>query len=68
MGNPILENLNKNSAQNEQGLPTSMSDPRMKDTINYVNQHGGNPKQAFYNLCKEKMLNPAVILNQFLRR
>ncbi len=35
----------------------------MKDAIDYVNSHGGDPKQAFMQLCKEKMVNPMTILN-----
>lgn len=69
MANPILDMLqSNNSSASQNGLPTSMSDPKMRDAINYVNNHGGNPKQAFYALCKEKMLNPATIINNLMGR
>ena len=63
--NPILNMLGgsvPSQPQNQQGLPTSIDDPRMKQAVDYVNSHGGNPKQAFYQLCKEKMMNPEAIL------
>lgn len=47
-------------------LPTSLDDPRMTSVKDYVNSHGGDPRAAFYNLCKEKMLNPAEIINRFI--
>lgn len=53
-------------SQQPQGLPTSLDDPRMKSTIDYVNSHGGNAREAFYRLCQEKMLNPAEIINKFI--
>lgn len=57
---PMTQNPQNNS------LPTSLNDPRMNNVKDYVNSHGGNPKTAFYNLCKEKMLNPAEIINRFI--
>lgn len=63
MTNPILNMLN-NSGSNS--LPTSMNDPRMSNAINYVNSHGGNPQQAFYQLCNERGLNPMNIINQVM--
>ena len=65
MANPILDMLKGSMSQrpqNQQGFPTSLDDPRMKQAVDYVNNHGGNPKQAFYQLCKEKMMNPEAIL------
>ena len=37
--------------------------PAMKQTIEYVNANGGNPKDAFYKLAKERGINPDSILN-----
>lgn len=72
MTNPILSMLNGansiRSAQQNNGFPTSIDDPRMDEAKKYVQEHGGNPKQAFYQLCKEKMLNPAAIINMFMGR
>lgn len=69
-----LDNYTSQSAQvnqqqptsQSQGLPTSMDDPRMNNAKEYVASHGGNPKAAFYQLCKEKMLNPAEIINKLM--
>lgn len=64
MTNPIMNLLgNQNVQQSKEGLPTSLDDPRMDSVKQYVNEHGGNPKQVFYQLCKQKMLNPANIIN-----
>ena len=39
------------------------SNPGMKQAIDYVNANGGNPKDAFYKLAKEKGIDPDSILN-----
>lgn len=39
------------------------SNPNMKKAIDYVNENGGNPKDAFYKLAKERGINPDQILN-----
>lgn len=39
------------------------SNPNMKQVIDYVNANGGNPKDAFYKLAKEKGVDPDSILN-----
>jgi hypothetical protein len=31
--------------------------------MNYINQNGGDPKQAFYAMAREKGVNPDEILN-----
>lgn len=54
---------NAQRTQND-ALPTSLDDPRMQQAKNYVAQHGGNAKEAFYALCRERMFNPAVIINR----
>lgn len=40
-----------------------MQNPQMKQVMDYVNQNGGNAKDAFYKLAKEKGVNPEDILN-----
>lgn len=60
--NPILQQINGNN----QGLPTSMDDPRMQNAKDYVAQHGGDPKKAFYALCNERGLNPIGIINKII--
>lgn len=57
MGNPILEQLDRRNQQS----PNS-SNPRLQQVQNYVNQHGGDPKTAFYNACQERGVNPNDIL------
>ena len=39
------------------------TNPAMKQAIEYVNANGGNPKDAFYKLAKERGVNPEEILN-----
>ena len=39
------------------------NNPNMKQVIDYVNANGGNPKDAFYKLAKERGIDPEVILN-----
>lgn len=69
--NKMLDFLNKqniNSSNNDNHLPTSLDDPRMDKVKSYAANHGGNPKAAFYQLCREKMLNPTEVLNKFFGR
>ena len=71
--NPILRQLGNEQQinsqnQNNNSLPTSLNDPRLDAAKNYVAQHGGNPQQAFYQLCNEKGLNPAGIINMVFGR
>lgn len=76
MVNPILEQIKNQNSQNgrnaNQGsgpLPTSMDDPRMGQVKDYVAKHGGDPKTAFFMLCKEKgITNPANLINRMLGR
>lgn len=35
--------------------------PQMKQALDYVNSHGGNPKEACYGLLKEEGIDPAQI-------
>lgn len=39
------------------------NNPNMKQAIDYVNANGGNPKDAFYKLAKERGIDPEAILN-----
>lgn len=67
MGNSLLGMLKgATNSQQQSGLPTSIDDPRLDSAKQYVAQHGGNAKQAFLQLCKERMLNPAEIINRVL--
>jgi hypothetical protein len=55
--NPLLQ---------ENPITTRMvqNNPALKQAIDYVNQNGGNPKEAFYKLAKERGVDPQTILNQ----
>jgi len=70
MGNLISDMLDKSQPQQQSnnGLPTSLDDPRMQQAKEYVQNHGGNPQAAFYQLCKEKMVNPLEFINRLLGR
>jgi hypothetical protein len=40
-----------------------MQNPRLQEAINLVMQNGGNAEQVFYQLAKQKGVNPQQILN-----
>ena len=40
-----------------------MQNPRLQEAINLVKQNGGNAEQVFYQLAKQKGVNPQQILN-----
>lgn len=77
--NPMLQMLNTNSnvsnvknmmnllrsSNNPQALLNNMlaTNPQMKQVMDYVNQNGGNPQQAFYKMAQEKGVDPNAILN-----
>lgn len=52
-------------ARNPQMMLQTMvrSNPAMKQAIDYINQNGGDPEQAFYRLADEKGVDPQEILN-----
>lgn len=78
MSNPMLKNLNSpmNNVKNvykmikNAGNPQMMlnqmmgKNPQLKQAVNFVNQNGGNPQQAFYQLAKQKGINPEDILKE----
>jgi hypothetical protein len=66
--NSISASSNQNGSNPNEPLPTSMDDPRLNEAKEYVRSHGGNAKAAALQLCKEKMLNPGVLINQILGR
>ena len=39
------------------------TNPFMKQAMDYIQQNGGNPKEAFYKLAEEKGVNPDSVLN-----
>lgn len=63
---PIKNMMNMlRSAGNPQMMLQQMmsQNPQMQQAIQYVNQNGGNAKQAFYKLAEQKGVNPDEILN-----
>ena len=54
------------SAGNPQAMLNQLmqTNPQMKQVAELVNQAGGNPKQAFYTLAKQKGVDPEAILSQ----
>ena len=57
-------NLFKNS-NNPQALLQNMIQniPQMKGVINFINQNGGDPKNAFYKMAEQEGVNPNEILD-----
>jgi hypothetical protein len=54
------------SAQNPQALLNNMAsqNPQLKQVMEAINQHGGDPKKAFYDIARERGIDPDEILNQ----
>lgn len=63
MGNPILEILDRRNSQRTNPQQSLENNPNYQNAVNYVNQHGGDPKTAFYNACAERGVNPNDILS-----
>lgn len=40
-----------------------MNNPRMKEVMDIVQKHGGDPMKAFYATAEEKGIDPNEILN-----
>ena len=53
--NPLLQGTMQRATQNN---------PALQQALDYVKQNGGNPKEAFYKLAKEKGVDPNEILKQ----
>jgi hypothetical protein len=65
MGNPILEMLDSLNSQRPAINPQQLlnNNPYYQEAVNYINQHGGDPKTAYYNACAERGRNPNDILS-----
>lgn len=52
-------------AQNPQTMLNQMmtSNPNAKQVMDLINQAGGDPRKAFYQLAKQKGVNPDDIMN-----
>lgn len=53
------------NAGNPQAMMNQLmqNNPQLRDTMNIVNQCGGDPQKAFYTLAQQKGVNPEEILN-----
>jgi len=43
------------------------NNPQMAYIMQYVQQHGGDPKQAFFDMAKEKGVDPMSILSGLMK-
>ena len=52
-------------AQNPKMMLQNMinQNPQMRQVMNLVQQNGGDPKTAFYNLARQKGIDPDQVLN-----
>ncbi len=58
----IVKNSNNPTAMLNQML---MNNPQLKQAMDYINSNGGDARQAFFNLAKQKGIDPEEILKQF---
>lgn len=42
----------------------AQTNPQMSQVMQVIQQNGGNAKQAFYNMCQQRGIDPNVILGQ----
>ena len=54
-----------NAAQNPQAMLNQLmnNNPQMKQVMDIVNQHDGDPKKAFYAMAEQNGIDPNDILN-----
>ena len=55
-----------NLTKNPQSTLSQMaqSNPQLQQVMQYIQENGGDAKTAFYNLAKQKGVDPNDILNQ----
>lgn len=55
------------ASQNPQAMVKYLvqSNPQVKQAMDIINSSGGDAEKAFYDLAKEKGVDPNVILQQF---
>lgn len=68
--NPMMSSVRQmmgmiNNAQNPSAMLNQMmqNNPQMKQVYDIIQQAGGDPKAAFYNLAQQKGINPQDILD-----
>ncbi len=52
----------KNPAQMMQNV--TQQNQQLQQTMNFINQNGGNAKQLYYNVCQQRNTDPNIIINQ----
>lgn len=69
--NPVIQGLSQmigmvKGSQNPQAAinQLSQSDPRLQQVMQVVNQNGGDAKTAFYNMAKQKGIDPNTVISQ----
>ena len=65
--NPIMNLFRTvSAAQNPNAMmqQMAMNNPKLKQTLDFVNQNGGNAKELFYKMAQQKGVDPNTILNQ----
>ena len=61
-----MVNVIKNSRNPKAMLEQMMqSNPQIQQAMNYINQNGGNAKDAFYALARQKGVDPESVLRMF---
>ena len=65
--NPMLQMFKTvMGAQNPNAMMQSIAqqNPQLQQTLNFINQNGGNAKQLFYSMAQQKGVDPNTILSQ----
>ena len=57
-----IRNMKNPQAMLEQMM---QSNPQIQQAMNYINQNGGNAKDAFYALARQKGVDPESVLKMF---
>lgn len=65
--NPIMQMYKAvMTAQNPSQIMQNymQQNPQMQQTVNFINQNGGNAKQLYYSVCQQRNTDPNIIINQ----
>jgi hypothetical protein len=69
--NPVMTALSQmigmaKASKDPMGTINNManSNPQLQQVMQYIQQNGGNAKQAFYNLAQQKGVDPNTVLQQ----
>ena len=59
----MMNNIRSSANPNAMLQSMMAKNPQLQQIMNFVRQSGGDPKTAFYNLAKQKGIDPQQILN-----